>query len=125
MNSYVVARQAVYWIFPSATERTAYVANPQEVTKVAWQQSDDSLWFLKAAPGTWVQVSVPASVNRYEHTQGSASATWVINHNLGRNVQAEVYTVGGLLVAAEIAIMSVNQIEVRLDAAAAGFCVIS
>lgn len=57
MSPYIVARQAIYWKFPSSTFRLAYVATIAEVTKLAWQASDDTLWMLVAAPDQWVQIS--------------------------------------------------------------------
>lgn len=126
LPQYVVARHGVYWIFPSATERNAYVATRAEISKIAWQQSDDTLWLLKEAPSTWVSISVSAPAgSRYEHTQASAITTWVVNHNLNRNVQAEVYTTGGALIIAEIITITSNQIEVRFDTAQAGYCVVT
>lgn len=61
----------------------------------------------------------------FEHVQSSASASWVINHNLGRRVDTEVFTVGGQKIIAEVLNVSNNQAIVTLDAAAAGYAVIN
>lgn len=54
------------------------------------------------------------------HTQASASATWTINHNLGRRPLVQLYTVGGVEFAAEITHTSVNQAVVTMASAIAG-----
>lgn len=57
MNPYVIARQSIYWRFPSSAERLALVGTPAEITKIAWQIDDNTLWMLIAAPGTWIEIS--------------------------------------------------------------------
>jgi hypothetical protein len=60
----------------------------------------------------------------YQFTQASAASTWTINHNLNRNVTVSVYTVGGVEMLAQVIKTSLNQVQVLLDAALAGFAVI-
>jgi hypothetical protein len=66
MNPYVIARQAIYWRFPSSTQRLALVAVPAEVTKIAWQASDNTLWMLVQDPGTWVEIKTGDAANYIE-----------------------------------------------------------
>ncbi len=56
MNPYVIARSAIYWRFPSSTQRYAHNAAIAEVTKIAWQASDNTLWMLVEAPSTWIEI---------------------------------------------------------------------
>lgn len=66
LNQYVISRQAIYWRFPSSTLRLAYVATPSEVTKIAWQASDNTLWMLVQDPNTWVQIKTGDTSNYIE-----------------------------------------------------------
>jgi hypothetical protein len=61
MNPYIIARQAIYWRFPSSTQRLAYVAIQGEETKIAWQASDNTLWMLTTYPNTWLELKTGAS----------------------------------------------------------------
>lgn len=61
----------------------------------------------------------------FEHVQSSASTSWVINHNLGRRVDTEVFTTGGQKIIAEVLNVTNNQVIVTLDTAAAGYAVIN
>jgi hypothetical protein len=54
-SPYIVGGYAVYWKFPSAVERTALSPNLNEVGRIAYQESDDSFWYLKDV-GTWVSL---------------------------------------------------------------------
>lgn len=56
----------------------------------------------------------------YTHNQPVASATWVINHNLGYFPQITLFTVGGAEFEGEIVNTSVNQAIVYLATATAG-----
>lgn len=44
-----------------------------------------------------------------------ASAMWVVNHNLGRNVSVEVLSVGGAKIGAEVLQYSLNQVRVYFE----------
>lgn len=54
----------------------------------------------------------------------ASSVLWTINHNFGRQVGVSVYTVGGVLIVAEIINVSVNQVTVNFDTATAGYAVV-
>lgn len=56
----------------------------------------------------------------YTHNQPVASATWVINHNLGYYPQISLFTVGGAEFEGEIVNITVNQAIVYLAVATAG-----
>lgn len=56
----------------------------------------------------------------YTHTQGSASATWTINHNLGRKVSVTLFTVGGMQMLGDVTHTSINQAVVNFASAVAG-----
>lgn len=65
----------------------------------------------------------PAGGGGYEHTQASALATWIINHNLGRKTNTEVFTVGGSRMLAEVVNISNNQTQVIFDSPQTGYAV--
>lgn len=52
------------------------------------------------------------------------SNTWVVNHNLGREVIVSVYSVGGVLVYPEVNNPTTNQTVVNFDASFSGYVVI-
>jgi len=54
-------------------------------------------------------LSAAGGLNAYVHTQGSASDTWTVNHNLGRLPAVEVFSPGGVVVDAEIVHATANQ----------------
>ena len=56
----------------------------------------------------------------FEHTQGSASALWTVNHNLGREPSVSVKTVGGVEIVPSVTHQSVNQTQIAFSAATAG-----
>lgn len=56
----------------------------------------------------------------YTHTQGSASATWTINHNLGYNPIVTLISVGGLEFDGQVQHTSVNQTVCTFLTAVAG-----
>lgn len=63
-------------------------------------------------------------VSTYVHTQGSAAASWTVNHNKGNYPVADVLSVGGIVVDAEMEHSSVNQIIVRFAAPQTGSVVV-
>jgi hypothetical protein len=65
------------------------------------------------------------SGGRYLHTQASPSATWTINHNLGFTPSVAVYSVGGIEVAAQILVVSPNQVQVLFVTPTAGTATLS
>lgn len=72
MNPYVIARASIYWKFPGSTQRLAYVAVPAEVTKFAWQASDNTIWMLIEAPDTWVELKSGGSADYIEQIADGA-----------------------------------------------------
>lgn len=54
----------------------------------------------------------PGPTARYIHSQTSAQAQWIINHNLGYFPDVSVLSTGGMEVVAEIVHTSVNQVIV-------------
>lgn len=69
----------------------------------------------------WLASLVGAGSASYNHTQSSASNTWVINHNLGYKPVVQVYSVGGAEVEAEILHSTINQVQVLFNASYAGY----
>ena len=57
---------------------------------------------------------------KYSHSQGVASATWTIQHNLGFLPSVSVRDVNNTEVYAEISHSSINQLEVRFKNAQTG-----
>lgn len=51
----------------------------------------------------------------YDHSQSSASAEWVVNHNLGRFVSITVLNAGGFEVEAEVVQSSESQARVYFN----------
>jgi hypothetical protein len=69
-------------------------------------------------PGTVTEVVVPDLA--YAHTQGTASATWTVNHNLDFYPNVTVVDSGGTIVEGEIAYTSRNQVVLTFTAAFSG-----
>jgi hypothetical protein len=64
-------------------------------------------------------------VLRFEQTQATPAALWIVNHNLGSKPNARVYSPGGVEMLAEVIHISNNQIQVVFDAPTTGFVVCS
>jgi hypothetical protein len=56
----------------------------------------------------------------YEHDQSSASATWVVNHNLGKKASVSVVDSAGTLILCEVEYNSDSQITLTFDSPTAG-----
>lgn len=56
----------------------------------------------------------------YEHDQSSASATWVVDHNLAKRASVSVVDSAGTLILCEVEYNSDNQITLTFDSATAG-----
>lgn len=67
----------------------------------------------------------PAGGVPYIHDQGPALATWIINHNLGRRVNTEIFTVGGVKVLADVVNVTLNQVQINFDSANSGYAIIN
>lgn len=61
-----------------------------------------------------------ASADGYTHTQSAASDTWTVNHNLGRDTDVELTTLGGVRMLADIQHTSQNQVVVYFASPATG-----
>jgi hypothetical protein len=81
---------------------------------------------MKVGDGTTAWASLPyfpgaaSGLVAYLHTQGSSSATWTINHNLGYNPSIQLRTTGGVVFEGQITHTSINQAVVSLASAVAG-----
>ena len=60
------------------------------------------------------------TVSDYLHNQAVASAVWIINHNLNRDVLVSLRTTGGVEFHADIVQISLNQVQALLAAPLAG-----
>lgn len=60
------------------------------------------------------------SAGGYTHTQSAASDTWTVNHNLGRDTDVELTTLGGVRMLADIQHTSQNQVVVYFASPATG-----
>lgn len=69
-------------------------------------------------PGTATEVVVPDLA--YAHTQGTASATWTIVHNLDFFPNVTVVDSGGTIVEGEITYTNRNQVVLTFAAAFSG-----
>ena len=63
----------------------------------------------------------PSPAISYTHTQGVASSSWTVNHNLGYKPVVSTYTTGGLEFIAEVLHISDNQFTVTLASPLAGY----
>ena len=61
----------------------------------------------------------------YEHTQGSTSNSWVINHNLGFKPNVTVVDSAGNIVEGEISYTNSNSITVSFQSAFSGYAYLS
>jgi hypothetical protein len=61
----------------------------------------------------------------YEHTQGAASASWAITHNLGFKPNVTVVDSAGNIVEGEIAYTNSNSLTVSFQSAFSGYAYIS
>ncbi|MGW0682879.1 hypothetical protein ACWD2L_05895 [Streptomyces sp. NPDC002754] len=61
----------------------------------------------------------------YEFSQGVPSATWVINHNLGRKVNVSLFDATGALVISDVEHGSLNQATVTWSSPVTGSAYIS
>ncbi len=64
--------------------------------------------------------SAVSSAAAYVHTQASASAAWVINHNLGLRPAVSILDTGGNEIGAEVIHTSMNQLVIRFAIPVAG-----
>lgn len=62
----------------------------------------------------------PAGAPAYVHQQGSAAATWTINHNLGYRPSVELLNTGSQEIEGDVVHTSANQTVVSFSGAVAG-----
>lgn len=89
---------------------------------VAMTRPQVEITVLAGAPGPPGPAGASTGgANPYVHQQSTASAEWIVNHNLGRKPSGvSVLTPGGLLTVSEIIHTSDNQLRVNLAAPTTG-----
>ncbi len=80
---------------------------------------------LKVRPAATINTSPSSVVSRYEHVQSAASSTWLINHNLGRRPQVEVFSPGWVQVEADVVNLNDNQTQVNFNTPQTGQAILS
>lgn len=128
------------WEYVDQIERDAAVITDTDlVGRVALQFDDGSYWRLQSAdPAVWVAwradpndhnhfaddiIAGTLAVDlqpEYEHVQSSASATWTMNHNLGRKPRITLFLAGGAEFDANVIHTNNNQAVAYLTVARAG-----
>lgn len=88
-------------------------------TVVLPAKSGKTIVYAQSAPGP--QGPPGPSGAGYVHSQVSPLSTWTINHNLGIKPVVEAFTVGGLLMFAEVLHTSFNQTIISFNTPTAGF----
>lgn len=66
-----------------------------------------------------------ASSATHLHSQPSASALWIINHNLGYRPAVSAFSLGSQLMLANVIHSSINQARIEFDGPVAGFATCS
>jgi len=104
------------------TNNTVTVTNPAANT-VTVAQTVNTL--TVSAPGPQGATGAtgpqgPAGDGGYDHTQGSAAATWTIAHNLGYRPTVSTLTVGGVEMEGMVTHLSVNTLTIDFTVAVAG-----
>jgi len=81
------------------------------------------IWSLVAGVTTWYPLTKAQAV--YVHTQGVASVTWTVTHNLAtQNIIFMIYDVNNEVQQAQISNMTDNSFTVNLSVAILGRCVV-
>lgn len=86
------------------------------IALAAPETADQLIGFVGPPGSATVADGAPPAV----HTQSSASAEWIVNHNLGWKPLATVLGAGGQEVIATVLHMSVNQLRVFLKSPSTG-----
>lgn len=66
-----------------------------------------------------------AAASSYQHNQPSPVDTWIINHNLGFRPCTIPYSVGGMMMWANVQHFSDNQVRIYFDGPVSGYAVCS
>lgn len=61
----------------------------------------------------------------YQHSQPSAVTPWIVNHNLGFKPNTMAYSVGGLMMWANVQHIDTNQLYIYFDSPTAGYATCS
>lgn len=69
--------------------------------------------------------SGPPGGSGFEYTQAVPASTWIIDHGLGRKVHVSLFSVGAVVVFADVVHGSVNQTTISFAGPTAGSVVIS
>lgn len=73
--------------------------------------------------GVIVQGSGSSSTQQYNFL--SPLSVWLINHNSGRNVNAEAFTLGGSKVYADVVNLNPNQVQITFDLPQSGYALVT
>jgi len=110
--------QGVQGRLGTGTQGTQGTAGLQGISGAALDNTDD------LTEGTTNKYFTVARVS-YEHTQGSASSSWVVNHNLGFKPNVTVVDSAGNIVEGEISYTNSNSITVSFQSAFSGYAYLS
>lgn len=69
--------------------------------------------------------SLVAENTQYTHSQASAAATWIVNHNFGYRPAVAAYTLGGMMMWANVQHIDDNQAQIHFDGPVSGYAVCS
>ena len=74
---------------------------------------------------TWIglpktETNIYTGDANYVHTQGASSATWTVNHNLGKYCSVMVVDSAGTVVVGAVTYNSINQMTLTFSSAFAG-----
>lgn len=104
---------------------TVVIQSPPQITTVVEQPSQVTTEMV-VGQGPAGPPGAPGPYGgQYEHNQGAASDSWVVNHNLGFRPNVTLLSVGGAEMIAEVLHMSENQARVYFDQPRAGLAVCS
>lgn len=103
-------------------ERDAISLERRELGMVVYVLEENKTYTLKEGLSNeyWVLMMPVNSGGTYIHTQGIASATWVIEHNLEKYPSITVVTSSGTIVEGDVAYDSENVITVTFNGAFKG-----
>jgi hypothetical protein len=96
------------------------------MAKITVKQGDSSAISINSRTVNPTKISISGiatssgSDKTYTHDQASASDTWVITHNLGKNASVTVVNSANTVILCEITYDSLNQVTLTFDSATAG-----
>lgn len=80
---------------------------------------------LTVGSGSDTIIIASAAGDSFQHTQGAADTTWIVNHNLGRFPAVTVLDSAGTEIEADIDHNTINQVEITLAEAISGIATCS